>query len=270
MREGSIFLTIFSFFFICTLYYLKTMAILERSDVQFTHIDSESFIINTSPSKYGVVRNLLSILEKEYELPVHYASEELGAKMVVMSKLLTGKVDTDQITIEEGLNPRYENKFYIEGSRHRLVGKNKEKMMELVKDIVSRLESLDLTVVIQEDYTPPTKELSTNSSPSTIVIAVEIITKSFSKLSEKQELWENIPEQVQKDLKSGDIEKFKDIVRASEFLGRGMTAISGDLVKKIQKLLESGSLSSISDLDGRKEARGFLLLLDLYHTFDIQ
>ena len=241
--------------------------ILERSDVQFTHIDSESFIINTSPSKYGVVRNLLSILEKEYELPVHYASEELGAKMVVMSKLLTGKVDTDQITIEEGLNPRYENKFYIEGSRHRLVGKNKEKMMELVKDIASRLETLDLTVIIQEE----TKiESFSYGSPSVVSTTMEIIIKSFKLLSSDSELWVNIPEQVREVLILGDVDKFKEVVKQSEFLKRGLTAIGYNLGKKVHDLLESGSLSSIGDLEGRKEARGFLQLLDLYYTFNIQ
>jgi hypothetical protein len=241
--------------------------ILERSDVQFTHIDSESFIINTSPSKYGVVRNLLSILEREYELPVHYASEELGAKMVVMSKLLTGKVDTDQITIEEGLNPRYENKFYIEGSRHRLVGKNKEKMMELVKDIASRLETLDLTVIIQEE----TKiESFSYGSPSVVSTTMEIIIKSFKLLSSNSELWVNIPEQVREVLILGDVDKFKEVVKQSEFLKRGLTAIGYNLGKKVHDLLESGSLSSIGDLEGRKEARGFLQLLDLYYTFNIQ
>jgi len=248
------------------------MAILERSDVQISAIDENGFLISTDTDKYSLVRGLLKNLESGgWSLPLKLASEEICEVMAsvppVVFELAFGKIEKDKIIKEDSLPPRYDNKFVIPGSQHPKIGRNKEKMMELVKDIAFRLETLDLTVDIQEE----TKQESFSyGSPSVVSITMEIIIKSFNLLSSDSELWKNIPEQEREVLILGDVDRFKEIVKQSEFLKRGLTAIGYNLGRKVHDLLELGSLSSIGDLDGRKEARGFLLLLDLYHTFNVQ
>jgi len=245
------------------------MAILERSDVQISTIDENGFLISTDTDKYSLVRGLLKNLESGgWNLPLKLASEEICEVMAsvppVVFELAFGKIEKDKIIKEDPLPPRYDNKFVIPGSQHPKIGRNKAKMMELVKDIASRLETLDLTVDIQEE----TKQES--FTPSVVSTTMEIIIKSFKLLSSDSELWINIPEQVREVLILGDIDEFKEVVKQSEFLKRGLTAIGYNLGRKVHDLLESRSLSSIEELDGRKEARGFLLLLDLYHTFNVQ
>jgi len=294
MREDTIFLTTFSFSF-CPLYHLKTMAILERSDVQISDVSELGFVLSTNTEKYSLVRNYLKNLQSDWNLPVRYASEELCEIMAsmpqVIFELTYGKVDTDKLIKEEPLPPRYDNKFVISGSLISKVGKNREKMMELANEIKSRLETLDLVVGVQEDSISnkvQEDEEIEYATPLVISVTMEIILKSFLQLSGEQDLWKNIPEETREILVTANTDGAKYIVRKSEFIMRGLNAICVDLAKRVDDALKEykkshffpfettfeknpdAAIKELGDFDGKREARGFLQLLDLYYVFNVK
>lgn len=275
------------------------MTILERSDVQISDVSELGFVLSTNTEKYSLVRNYLKNLQSDWNLPVRYASEELCEIMAsvpqVIFELTYGKVDKDKLIKEEPLPPRYDNKFVISGSLISKVGKNKEKMKELANEIKSRLETLDLVVNVQEgSIFPELKEEKEEegeieyATPLVVTVTMEIILKSFSQLSGEQELWKNIPEETREILITANTDGAKFIVSKSEFIMRGLNAICIDLAKRVDDSLKEykkshffpfetifeknpdAAIKELGNFDGKKEARGFLQLLDLYYVFNVK
>lgn len=280
------------------------MTILERSDVQISDVSEFGFVLSTNTEKYSLVRNYLKILQSDWNLPVRYASEELCEIMASMPQLIFeltyGKVDKDRLIKEEPLPLRYDNRFVISGSLISKVGKNKEKMKELANEIKSRLETLDLVVNVQEGSIFPELELKNlllgekekeeieYATPLVVTVTMEIILKSFSQLSGEQELWKNIPEETKETLITANTEGAKFLVSKSEFIMIGLNAICVDLAKKVDNALKEykkshffpfeanfeknsdAAIKELGDFDGKKEARGFLQLLDLYYVFNLK
>lgn len=111
---------------------------LKQADVHILDINSMTFLVIATQDNYKRARTILLTLKEECGLPLHLHSEEVSEM---------AKPNHSCHTIfEEGLPPRYENKFQISG--HKLVGKNREKIIGLANQVAQRLKLFGLSVVV--------------------------------------------------------------------------------------------------------------------------
>ena len=113
---------------------------LKQADVHILDIGSMAFTVNTTQDSYKRTRTILSTLKEQCGLPLHLNSE-------IVSEAVKPNYGSSTI-FEEGLPPRYENTFQVSG--HNLVGKDREKMVVLAKEVAQRLESFGLSVTVHE------------------------------------------------------------------------------------------------------------------------
>lgn len=113
---------------------------LKQADVHILDINSMTFIVSTTQRSYKRARTILLTLKEECGLPLHLHSEQV-------SEMVKPKYGSDTI-FEEDIPPRYENKFQVSG--HKIVGKDREEMIVLAKEVAQRLEAFGLFVTVHD------------------------------------------------------------------------------------------------------------------------
>jgi hypothetical protein len=116
------------------------MFFLKQADVHILDINSMTFTVNTTQDAYERTRTILLTLKEQCALPLHLNSEDVSEAF---------KPNYSSGTIfEKDLPPRWGNSFQVSG--HKLVGKDREKILALAKQVAQRLEGFGLSVIVHE------------------------------------------------------------------------------------------------------------------------
>ena len=114
--------------------------LLKQTDVHILNINCMTFSITTTQDSYERTRTILLTLKEQCGLPLHLLSEEA-------SEMARPNYGSDTI-FEGNLPPRWENRFQVSG--HKLVGKDRNKMIVLAKETAQRLEAFGLSVAVHD------------------------------------------------------------------------------------------------------------------------
>lgn len=122
--------------------------ILSCADVHICDINSMTFRVNANRDSYRLTRKILVSLKEQCGLPLHLHSEEVAEMSTSIKRRNGDNTVSKDIIFEEGLPPRYENIFLVTG--HKLVGKNRERLIFLAKEVGQKLEFFGLSVVVHQ------------------------------------------------------------------------------------------------------------------------
>lgn len=196
---------------------------LERYDVEIGMIDQNGFLITTTPESYRVVRNCLSVLKEQREVPVEFASEENEAiRMVMFIQAITGKIP-DFVTQDDNLPPRIENHFIVPG--YKKVGSNIEKMKGLAEKVAQKLRSLYLRVEVNEE-----SSMKPRLDPEIefyYTVMITSIAHEMAKVAKDHPVWEGVPPMIPIMLRTGEFLVVKELVENTPPL---LQAINGGLL----------------------------------------
>lgn len=185
-----------------------TSSPLKHRDVEIGMIDPNGFLITTTPEKYQVVRNCLTIWSEQQGLPVEYSSEMEGMKISMLFKAMR-QPQPDFITQDTPDSiPRIDNHFVIPG--HKKVGSNIIKMRALAEQVAKQLRAFELEVEVNEESSLRPKIDSETEFVYTILvtsIAIEI-----AKLGKDHPIWEDVPAIIRIMLLTGEFEALKEMI----------------------------------------------------------